>query len=211
MSNNYVLEAELRTEQGKGASRRLRREDKMPAIVYGAGKEPVAITLVHHVIHNYLDDEAFYSQILTLKLDGKEEKVVLRDVQRHPSKALILHLDLLRIDENELLRTHVPLHFINEETAPGAKLGGIVNHLLTDVEISCLPGALPEYIEVDLGALGLGEALHMSDLKLPPGVELPELAQGPEHDHAVVIIQKGRGVSTGEDEGEEGEAEGEEA
>ncbi len=209
MSQNYVLEAERRTEQGKGASRRLRREDKMPAIVYGAGKEPVAITLTHHVIHNYLDDEAFYSQILTLKLDGNEEKVVLRDVQRHPSKALILHLDLMRIDENQLLRTHVPLHFINEDSAPGVKLGGIVNHLLTDVEISCLPSALPEYIEVDLGALGVGEAIHMSDIKLPPGVELPELAQGPEHDLAVVIIQKGRGMKTGE-EGEEGEEAGEE-
>ncbi len=209
MSHNYVLEAELRTEQGKGASRRLRREDKMPAIVYGAGKEPVAITLTHHVIRNHLDDEAFYSQILTLKLEGKEEKVVLRDVQRHPSKALILHLDLMRIDENELLRTHVPLHFINEDSAPGVKLGGIVNHLLTDVEITCLPSALPEFIEVDLGALGVGETIHMSDIKLPPGVELPELAQGPEHDLAVVIIQKGRGMKTG-DEGEEGEEAGEE-
>ena len=207
MSNDYVLEAELRTEQGKGASRRLRREDKMPAIVYGAGKEPVAITLTHHVIRNHLDDEAFYSQILTLKLDGKQEKVLLRDVQRHPSKALILHMDLLRIDENELLRTHVPLHFLNEDTAPGVKLGGIVNHLLTEVEISCLPGALPEYIEVDLGGLGLGEAIHMSDIKLPAGVELPELALGDEHDLAIAIIQKGRGGA--DEEASESEETGE--
>ncbi len=209
MSNDYVLEAELRTEQGKGASRRLRREDKMPAIVYGAGKEPVAITLTHHVVQNHLEDEAFYSQILTLNLEGKQEKVLLRDVQRHPSKALILHMDLLRIDENELLRTHVPLHFINEDTAPGVKLGGIVNHLLTEVEISCLPSALPEYIEVNLGGLGLGEAVHMSDIKLPAGVVLPELALGEEHDLAIAIIQKGRGGADEEESASEevGEAE----
>jgi large subunit ribosomal protein L25 len=203
MSNNYVLEAQPRTEQGKGASRRLRREHRLPAIVYGAGKEPAAITMTHHVIQKYLDDESFYSQILTLDINGEKEKVVLRDVQRHPSKALIMHMDLLRIDEAELIRMHVPLHFINEEECPGVKVGGQVSHQLVEVEILCLPSNLPEFIEVDLGGLALGESLHMSDIKLPTGVEIPELAQGHEHDLAVVTIYKGRTGSADEEGGEE--------
>lgn len=210
MSNNYVLEAQSRADQGKGASRRLRREDMVPAIVYGAGKDPVSIKLTHHVMLNHLEDEAFYSQILMLSVDGQSEKVVLRDVQRHPAKPLIMHMDFLRIDESQLIRMHVPLHFLNEETAPGVKLGGQVNRQLVEVEIDCLPSNLPEFIDVDLGGLAIGESIHMSDIKLPSGVVLPGLLQGEEHDLAIVAIHKGKVDESGSESESAGEEAGEE-
>ncbi len=211
MSSEFVLTAEPRTEQGKGASRRLRREGKVPAILYGAGKDPVPLSLNHNELLKQLENEAFYSHILTVELDGKTEQAVLKDLQRHPAKPFILHLDLMRVSAGEKIRVNVPLHFVGEDVAPGVKIGGgIVTHAVTEVEISCLPKDLPEYIEVDLSALELGESLHLSDLKLPPGVELVQLLQGEEHDVAVAAIQATRGstaAGAAEEGGEEGEAE----
>jgi len=207
MSSEFVLTAEPRTEQGKGASRRLRREGKVPAILYGAGKDPVPLSVNHNELLKQLENEAFYSHILTVELDGKTEQAVLKDLQRHPAKPFILHLDLMRVSAGEKIRVNVPLHFIGEDVAPGVKIGGgIVTHAVTEVEVSCLPKDLPEYIEVDLSALELGESLHLSDLKLPPGVELVQLLQGEEHDVAVAAIQATRG-STAAGGAEEGEGE----
>jgi large subunit ribosomal protein L25 len=189
MTDLFELNAEKRTDIGKGASRRLRRlEDKIPGILYGGEKEPTAITLQHKQVLKALENEAFYSHILTINVDGKAEKAVLKDVQRHAFKPKVAHMDFQRVSAKTKLHMHVPLHFINEEIAPGVKTaGGIVNHLLTDVEVVCLPNVLPEFIEVDLAGLQVNQAIHLSDLKLPKGVELVALSH--EHDLAVVNIQ----------------------
>ncbi len=208
MSSEFVLTAELRTEQGKGASRRLRRTGRVPAILYGAGKEPVPLSVNHNELLRHLENEAFYSHILTIDVGGKKEQAVLKDLQRHPAKPFILHLDLMRVSAGEKIRVNVPLHFVGEDVAPGVKIGGgIVNHAITEVEISCLPKDLPEYIEVDLSRLELGESLHLSDLQLPPGVELVQLLQGEEHDVAVATIQATRGSAAAESGEEAGGAE----
>jgi len=207
MQETFELTAEVRTDKGKGASRRLRRMNMLPAIIYGGNKEPQPISLPHNELMLHLQHEAFYSHILTINLQGKAEKAVLRDLHRHPSKPIILHADFLRVKENEELRMHVPLHFLNEDTAVGVKQqGGIVSHLSTDVEVSCLAKDLPEYIEVDLANLAVGESIHLSELKLPAGVTLVELMHGPEHDQPVVSMHKPRGG--GEAEAEPGEEAG---
>ena len=189
MQENFELDAELREAAGKGASRRLRRSGKVPAILYGGKSDPVSLSLAHNELVKHLDHEAFYSHILTVKFDGKSEKAVLRDVQRHPAKPFITHIDLQRVSETETIRMNVPLHFLNEETAKGVKQqGGVVMHLLTDVEVSCLAKDLPEYIEVDVAELQVGETIHLSELKLPGGVELVALSHGEEYDQPVVSI-----------------------
>ncbi len=172
MSNEFVVNAEMREDQGKGASRRLRRAGKFPAIVYGAGKEPEPITLDHAVMLRQLENEAFYSQVLTLHIGSEEEQAVLRDLQRHPSKPFILHMDFMRIKRGETLRMNIPIHLIGGDEAPGVKEGGVLSQVVVDVEIECLPRNLPEYIEVDVSALDVGDSVHLSDLKLPEGVEL---------------------------------------
>lgn len=189
MTDIFELNAEKRADIGKGASRRLRRlQDKVPAILYGGEKEPLAITLEHRQVLKALENEAFYSHILTIKVGGKTEKVVLKDIQRHAFKPKVVHMDFQRVSGKTKLHMHVPLHFINEDIAPGVKTGGgMVNHLLTDVEVVCLPADLPEYIEVDLAKLDVNQALHLSDLKLPKGVELVALSH--DHDLSVVNIQ----------------------
>jgi large subunit ribosomal protein L25 len=203
MTTEFVLNAELREGQGKGASRRLRREGKVPGILYGAGKEPVSIALSHNELARQLANEAFYSQVLTVQLGKAKEKAVLRDLHRHPAKPVILHLDLQRVSETEVIRVHVPLHFLNEETSVGVKAGGLVSHHLVEVEVQCLPKNLPEYIEVDLAGMEIGGIVHLSDLKLPKAVDIVELLHGTEHDNAVVSIHKPRG-STAEAEEEPG-------
>jgi large subunit ribosomal protein L25 len=206
MSLSFELEATVRQDLGKGASRRLRRDNKVPGIIYGGNTAPTALVMEHDKVMHSLEHEAFYSHILTIKIDGKAEKAVLKDLQRHPFKPTILHLDLQRVSADEKLRMNVPLHFIGEDVAPGVKLGGgVVSHLINDVEITCLPKDLPEYIEVDISALQLNETVHLSDLKLAPGVELVELQHGPEHDLPVVSIHLLRGAKEAADE--EGEAE----
>lgn len=152
MSNALQLTASKRTDLGKGSSRRLRRNaDGVPAVVYGAGKEPVSITIEHRKVIRSLENEAFYTQIIDLNVEGTHEKVVVKDIQRHPYKPLVLHMDFVRIKAGEKMTIHAPIHFIGEDVAPGVKAsGGIVTHLITDVEITCLPKDLPEFIEVDV-------------------------------------------------------------
>jgi len=209
MSTNFVVNAEKREDQGKGASRRLRREGLVPAIVYGAGKEPEAITLRHNELIRQLEEEAFYSQVLTLKVDGSEENVVLRDLQRHPAKPIILHVDLQRINMNEKIHVQVPLHFLNEDSCVGVKMeGGVVGHLATEINVSCLPKDLPEYIEVDMAEVHVGDTVHLSDIKLPEGVESIELVH--EHDNGVATVHKPRGAAVDEEEEVAAEEAGEE-
>lgn len=187
MSNVFELIAETRNDMGKGASRRLRRRaDKVPAIIYGGESSPLPLMVDHNHLLKALENEAFYSHILTVKVDGKPEKAVLKALQRHPSKPRIIHMDLLRITGKEKIYMRVPLHFLGEEKAPGVKEGGIVSHLLSDIEVHCLPDNLPEYIEVDVANLALGESIHLSHLTLPKGVELVELNHG--HDLPVASI-----------------------
>ncbi len=176
MSVSYELTADVRSDLGKGASRRLRHTNKVPAVLYGAHKEPTYLLLNHDDVVKRLEHETFYSHILTLTVNGQSERAVLKDLQRHPSKPRVMHMDFQRISETEKLRMHVPLHFIHADIAPGVKKsGGIVSHLLIDIEILCLPKDLPEFVEVDLAHLELGHAVHLSDLKLPAGVQITAL------------------------------------
>lgn len=207
MSNTFELNAESRSDSGKAASRRLRRLDgRTPAVVYGGGKDSVAITLSHKDISLALENEAVYSHILTLSLDGKAEKVVLKALQRHPYKPVIMHADFLRINTNEKLTMNVPIHYINEEQAPGVKASGVVSHLMTEVEIRCLPANLPEFIEVDIANLDIDSSLHLSDIKLPNGVELATEIDS-NHDQPIVNIHKPRAAVEASEEGGD-EAEG---
>ncbi|MEJ2059303.1 MAG: 50S ribosomal protein L25/general stress protein Ctc [Gammaproteobacteria bacterium] len=211
MSNEFIINAQPRDDQGKGASRRLRREGLVPGILYGAGKEPTPIAVAQNELAHQLENDAFYSHILTVKIGKATEKAVLRDLQRHPSHPTILHFDLQRVSEDSAVRVHVPLHFINEDKAPGVKQqGGVVSHHLVEVEIASLPKDLPESIEVDLGGLNVGDAIHLSELKLPKGVEIVELSHGDEHDNAVVSIHHARVTAAEEPEAGEAAAEGEE-
>jgi len=195
MQETFELKAEVRTDTGKGASRRLRHANAVPAIIYGAGQEPQMIKMPQNELFHHLENEAFYSHILKMEVDGKTEKVVLRDLQRHPSKAIILHADFMRIDEKVALTMNVPLHFVNEDTAAGFKAGGIISHLSTDVEVSCLAKDLPEYIEVDVAELEVGESIHLSQIQLPKGVDIVALSHGADHDLAIVSIHMPRGVA----------------
>ena len=208
MAISFELNAEPRSDMGKGASRRLRRAGKVPAIIYGGSKDPEALTLSHNEVLRSLEHEAFYSHILSVKVGGSETQAILRDLQRHPSKAVIMHMDLQRISMTEKLKTHAPIHFIGEEVAPGVKAGGLVSHDLTEVSIECLPKDLPEYLEADLSGLEIGESIHLSDLKVPEGVTLIDLARGDDHDSVVVSIHVKRIV---EEEEVEPAAEGEQA
>jgi len=220
MSVDFTLNAELRNEQdhGKGASRRLRKMGKVPAVLYGGGEDTVSVTLDHDSLMHSLDQEAFYSHILTVEVAGKSQRAILRDLQRHPYKPTILHMDLLRVREDTAINVHVPLHFLNEDTCPGVKLeGGVISHNIVELEISCLPKHLPEFIEVDAGELKLNESLHLSDIKVPEGVTIVELSHGDDHDHVVVSVNVKREIEIEPEvvdeiaEGAEGEAaEGEE-
>jgi large subunit ribosomal protein L25 len=193
MATTHEIKVERRADEGKGASRRLRRAGKVPAIVYGGELKPVSIQIDHEPVWLASQNEWFYSSILDLSLGGDIQKVLLRDIQRHPYKQQILHLDFQRVNENETLRTSVPLHFVNEEKSPAGKSAEVVvTHELTEVTVECLPKNLPEHIEVDLSNLAVGDIIHLSDIKLPAGVELPELKLGKEHDLAVVIAKHGR-------------------
>jgi large subunit ribosomal protein L25 len=197
------INASKREAQGTGASRRLRRAGRVPGIVYGGGRDAQSVDFDHKELYFALKNEAFHSSVLGLNLDGAKESVLLRDFQMHPYKPVVLHVDFQRVDATHKVHMKVPLHFINADIAPGVKLGGgVVNHILTEVDVSCLPTVLPEFIEVDLGKLEAGQSLHLSDLKLPDGVELTALARG--DDHGVVNVLS-RGGAGAEAEGEGGE------
>ena len=190
MKTSFELDAEFRENQGKGASRRLRREGKVPAILYGGHNEPRTLSLSHQKLLILLDNERFYSTILNLKVGEETQAAVLKDVQRHPFKNAIVHIDFQRVEENQKIRISIPLHFKGEAVSPGVKAqGGLVSHMRTEVEVTCLPKDLPEFIEVDISGLALNESIHLSQLKIPEGVHLVELAK---EDAAVVAIHSPR-------------------
>jgi len=206
----FKIEASVREDQGKGASRRLRREGNIPAIVYGGKKAPVALTVNHNELLKHLDHEAFFSHILELNVDGETDEVVLRDLHRHPYKpTVVLHADFQRITRGQKMRMHVPLHFENREESKGAKAGGVVSIIHNEVEVECLPRQLPEYLTVDLADLDVNEAIHLSEIDLPEGIGIPELSLGEEHDVAVVAIHPPK-VEKAPEEEEEAAAGGEE-
>jgi large subunit ribosomal protein L25 len=191
--SDQKLSATGRKDEGKGASRRLRHAGRIPAIIYGGGTEPQSIQLEQEKTWVASQKEWFYSSIIDLDVDGKVEKVLLRDMQRHPYKQIIMHLDFQRVNQNEAIRMSVPLHFVNGDTSPAGKAADVViMHELTEVAISCLPGDLPLHIEVDLSNLALGDTVHLSSLVLPKGVEIPQLKLGTDHDVAVVVARQGR-------------------
>jgi large subunit ribosomal protein L25 len=217
MAEEFDLIADIREDQGKGASRRLRHQGKVPAIIYGAGRPARALVFDHNKVLKQLESESFYSSVLNIKVGEKSQAAILKDLQRHPAKQQIMHMDLQRIVDDVEIKMNVPLHFINEEIALGVKLGGgTVARLRNDVEVSCLPKNLPEYLEVDIAELELDAMLHLSDIPLPKGVELTDLAQGPDNDQAIVSIHVIKAAPIEEEEvegeeaaeGEEGEAEG---
>jgi large subunit ribosomal protein L25 len=199
MSNElYTLDAEVREALGTGASRRLRHADKVPAILYGAGKEAVALTLNHNKVIKAQEDEGFYTHILTLNVGGESIEAILKDIQRHPFKPKITHLDFQRVDAAHKIHTKVPVHFINEEAA--TKGGNTVAHHVTEIEITCLPAQLPEFVEVDVAAIEVGATVHLSDVALPTGVVSVELAKGADHDQAVVTLNAPKGAASEEAE-----------
>jgi len=193
MNEDFIVTAVSRGDIGKGASRRLRHNGEVPAVIYGGGKAPQSISLQHNEMIHHLEHEAFYSHILNINIDGKSEKAVLKDVQRHPAKPKIMHMDFQRVSASEKLHMHVPLHFIGEDKSPGVKAGGAVSHLMTGIDIACFAKDLPEYLEVDMSSLDVGESLHLSDIKLPKGVEIPALVQGGDHNLPIVSIHKKKG------------------
>ncbi|MBV1907423.1 MAG: 50S ribosomal protein L25/general stress protein Ctc [Pseudomonadales bacterium] len=217
MSQKLKITAETRTDLGKGASRRLRRlANKVPSILYGAGQDSVPLTLEYNELVQIMKNETFYSQVLALNAEGKEQDVVVRDLQRHPATNIVTHVDFLRIDATKTIHVSIPLHFLNEEACVGVKTeGGIISHILNEVEISCLPADIPQFIEIDLIELGLGESIQLSELKLPEGVDLVAFLHGDDsHDTAVVSVHAPRAIveeetidEAAESEGEAGEAE----
>lgn len=193
MSQLIQLEAQARDTLGKGASRRLRHQSLVPAIIYGGGEAPESITLVYKDFIKHLENEAFFSSILTIMVDGKEELAVIKALQRHPAKGFPMHADFMRIVKGQEITMRVPLHFVGQDVCPGIKTGGVLDTIAVDVEISTLPKNLPEYLEADVSALEKGDSLHLSDITLPEGVSLVELSHGDDHDQAIAIVQVPRG------------------
>ncbi len=188
--SNFVLNANVRDakQEGKGSSRRLRREAKIPAIIYGAGKEPSSIILELREVVKAIESEAFFSSIITVNVDGKEEQAVIKALQRHPAKNTPMHADFLRVKAGEIITVNVPLHFDNQSTSKGVKAGGMVNINISEVEVHVLPRNLPESISVDLADVEIGQVIHLSDLKLPEGVTLTALTHGDDHDHDLPVV-----------------------
>ena len=192
MSTNFVINARSREDTGKGASRRLRRQSgEVPAIIYGGKKHAEKISILHKDITKALENEAVYSSIISLAVDGKAEDTIIKDIQRHPAKQVILHLDFLRVSKTTKLQTRVPLNFLNEDICVGVKMsGGLIAHTMTDIEVSCLPKDLPESIDVDMEQIDIGQIVHLSDIKMPSGVESVSLSQGAEYDLTVATVNK---------------------
>lgn len=200
MSESFIVVAEARADEGKGASRRLRRlTGEVPAIIYGGKKDAEKISILHKDITKALENDAVYSSIISLSIDGKAEDTIIKDIQRHPAKQIILHMDFLRVSKTTKLQTRVPLNFINEDTCVGVKLGGgLIAHTMTDIEVSCLPKDLPESIDVDMAEVDVGQIVHLSDLTLPDGVESVSLSQGADYDLTVATVNKQKAVEIDE-------------
>ncbi len=209
MAIELKLDAEKRTDLGKGASRRLRRAKKIPAVLYGGNKDAVSLQIAEQQLMRMLDEEAFYTQVIKVNVEGKTEQAVLKALQRHPYKPLVQHVDLMRVDAKTRLTTLVPLRFINEEAVK--KAGGVLVRGLNEITVESLPQDVPQYIEVDCSDLKPGSSLYLSQLKLPEGVTIPVLALGPEHDDAVVTVRAGRGAAEAAEEPTEEEGGEEEA
>lgn len=192
MSVNFEVVALPRASKGTGASRRLRRQGQVPAIVYGGHAEPEMVSVSHNELLKHLEHEAFYSHLLDLQIADRTVKVVLKDLQRHPAKPFIQHVDFMRVTQDEKIRMVVPLHFINEERAKGVKLGGQVSHTINEIEISCLPKDLPEFIALDMTNVDVGQIIHLSEIPLPEGVSL---AHAPDPDEPVVMIHGSHGAA----------------
>ena len=208
MSDEFNLIAEMRDDRGKGASRRLRHQGKVPAIIYGAGREPRALMFDHNKVLRELENASFYSSILTIKVGDKSRAAIVKDIQRHPSKKQILHIDLQRIVEDEKIRMQIPIHYLGEEEAIGVKIGGgSVSRLMTEIEVSCFPKDLPEFLEVDISELELDQMLYVSSISLPKGVEVSEILL--EQDQAIVSIQEIKEIIEEEIIDEVGDTEGE--
>ena len=211
MSDSFEVQAQVRVDEGKGASRRLRRlEGKVPGVVYGGEAAAISISLIRKDLEKMMEQETFYASVLNVNVDGSVETAILKDVQRHPAKGFPMHVDFLRVQADKAIKVNVPLHFTNEDVCHGVKMGGgMVQHQATDMEVKCLPGDIPDYIEVDMSAVELGQIVHLSDVTLPAGVESTALALGDDHDLAIASVIAPRG-SKAEDDEDAGEAEGEE-
>jgi len=208
MSEEFNLIAEMRDDQGKGASRRLRRQGKVPAVIYGAGRDPRNLMFDHNKVLHQLEDPSFYSSILNIKVGEKSRAAIVKDIQRHPSKKQIIHIDLQRIVEDEQIKMQIPIHYLGEEDAVGVKIGGgTVTKIMTELEISCLPKDLPEFLEVDISELELDQMLNVSDISLPEGVEISDIIK--EQDQAIVSIQEIKEIIEEEIEDEDSESDGE--
>ena len=208
MSEEFNLIAEMRDDQGKGASRRLRRQGKVPAVIYGAGRDPRNLMFDHNKVLRQLEDPSFYSSILNVKVGEKSRAAIVKDIQRHPSKKQIIHIDLQRIVEDEQIKMQIPIHYLGEEDAVGVKIGGgTVTKIMTELEISCLPKDLPEFLEVDISELELDQMLNVSDISLPEGVEISDIIK--EQDQAIVSIQEIKEIIEEEIEDEDSESDGE--
>ncbi len=223
MQSAFELTAELREDKGKGASRRLRHQGKVPAVLYGGGRNPRAITLEQRELLHHMENESFYSTILSVTLGDEKQAAILKDLQRHPAKNLVMHIDLQRVVADQKIRVTVPLHFIGEDVCVGVKdQGGQISHIMSDVEITCLPKNLPEFIEVDVTTLELNQMLRLTDITLPEGVEIPEILQEEFEDRGVVsihhireveedveeeeVVEEGELLAEGAEEAPEGEA-----
>ena len=208
MSEEFNLIAEMRDDQGKGASRRLRRQGKVPAVIYGAGRDPRNLMFDHNKVLHQLEDPSFYSSILNIKVGEKSRAAIVKDIQRHPSKKQIIHIDLQRIVEDEQIKMQIPIHYLGEEDAVGVKIGGgTVTKILTELEISCLPKDLPEFLEVDISDLELDQMLNVSDISLPEGVEISDIMK--EQDQAIVSIQEIKEIIEEDIADEDSESDGE--
>jgi large subunit ribosomal protein L25 len=187
--NEFEVVAQPRTALGTNASRRLRRTGMIPAILYGGGKDSIPLSLEENRIRKQVENEAFAAHVLTVRVEDEESQAVLKSVHRDPATERVIHMDFQRISASSEIHMHVPLHFVNEEDCPGKRAGGIITHLLVEVEVGCLPKDLPEYIEVDMAPLDVGDSLHLSELVLPEGVRIMTLAHNPDNDQPVVSVQ----------------------
>ena len=207
MSDNIKLNAEPRADQGKGASRRLRRMNMVPAVIYGGDDDPVSISLNHNEFFHQLENEAIYTQLIDVKMGDHTDEVILRDLQRHPYKNRITHADFFRVDKKKPIHVVVPIHVVNEEDCVGVKMdGGMLTQVATEIEVICLPRDLPEYLEIDVAELHLGEILHLSEIKMPKGVEIVALTHGEDHDSSVISVVKTRAEEEISDEAPEAAA-----
>ena len=202
--NEFEVIAERRSALGTNASRRLRRTGMVPAILYGGGRDSTPLSIEENRIRKQIENEAFASHVLTVKAGDEEAQAVLKSVHRDPASERVLHMDFQRISATSEIHMHVPLHFVNEESCVGKKAGGIVTHLLVEVEVGCLPKDLPEYLEVDMAALDVGDSVHLSELALPEGVHIMALAHNPDNDQPVVSVQHPQKLEVEEAAGEEG-------